>query len=139
MAAKKKAWKVGDKFRVKNNIYHGTNYQTDLVYTVSQVNGSGANCSLMGNLPSGLSQNQWISVQHVNQLQNTKSELKDEKTKLQAEIAEIDAKLKFLTDNDLEEYDDNEFKIYQALTILDETTNKLERTKKLAALIKDLN
>jgi hypothetical protein len=133
MATKRKAWKNGDKFRVTQPY---STYVVDVVYVVNAQNGPTQVC---GSTEDGVNIGQWIPISFIKRVENTKDELEEEKANLLGKVAELDAKLKFLADNGLTNYDEQEFKIYQALTVLDETTDKIQRTKKLAALLKDLS
>lgn len=132
MATKRKTWKNGDKFRVTQAY---STYVEGVVYVVNGSNGPTQVCAMT---EDGVNIGQWIPTNFIKRLENTKEELEEDKAKLLVKVAELDAKLKFLSENGLANYDEQEFKIYQALTILDETTDKLQRTKKLAELLKDL-
>jgi hypothetical protein len=132
MAAKRKTWKNGDKFRV--NTAHSV-YVLGCVYTVNGVNADNL-CGMDGN---GNNIGQWIPKAYVIRYDNTKADLEAERSDLQVRLDDVNAKLAFLAENNLDNYDEHEFRVYQALTVLDSTTDKLERAKKLAALMKDLN
>jgi hypothetical protein len=130
--ARRKTWKAGVKFRVKTA---QNNYIAGELYTVNQVSGD----NLCGIDEDGTNMGNWIHKNYVVRYENGKDDLLAEKTELESRLADVQAKLDFLASNNLTEFDDNEFKVYQALTVLDETTSKLERAKKLAALMKDLS
>ena len=131
MSKKLKMWQIGDKFIAKKT---ANGYTVGETYTVNGVNGT----NLCGSNSLGHNVGQWITTTQVGELTSTRQSLLEEKDALKKELEEVEAKLAYLSDACLTEYDDKEYRIYQALTILDTTTNKFESAKKLAQLMREL-
>lgn len=70
-------------------------------------------------------------------LENLKNLKKELTKKYKEELELIDAKINFLKETKGEEYDVNEFKVYQTLNILENTDNKAEKAKLIAKLINE--
>lgn len=56
---------------------------------------------------------------------------------LQEEIAELDAKKRFMAENKLEVFDEGQFKVYQILQTLKTKKSDIEKAKVIATLVKD--
>ncbi len=124
MATKKKVFKMGDKFKVTTA---SNSYVVGEVYNVDAISGANVYDSRIG---------QYISTVYVtNYTHCDKKEIEEEVKSLQDKLTMAKAKLAFLVDNSLEEFDDGQFKVYQALTVLDSTKDKLKRSKLIASLI----
>lgn len=129
MAATKVTYKNGDKFRV---VTQQGNYVVGEVYTVNQMQSGNQLC---GTNKAGTNMGQWIIDSNVTRYTNTKEELLELKESYMAKLDEVNAKLKYLAESGADSLDEKEFKVYQALTILDTTKNRQEQVRKITALI----
>lgn len=76
-----------------------------------------------------------VYIKHKN---ITKEELEEEKEKLECELGSIESKLKFMEENDLDEFDEDEYKIHRSLDVLeDDNKSREEKAKELNKLIKN--
>src|SRR4051812_31078248 len=109
MASKCKGWKVGDQFKVKQN-YNG--YVVGTVYSINGVTGS----NVCGMTEDGMNLGQYVPKSYLVHLSCTKADLTAEQVQLQNQLDCVAAKLAFLAVTKSAEYDEDEFKVYQALT-----------------------
>jgi hypothetical protein len=139
MAAKKKTahtFKVGDLFTVVSSA-GGHGYPVGQKYEVTAVSApyvQGKNV-VTGTVPNV----NWVATNDIKLVENDLKGLEAEKADLEAQLAVVESKIQFVKDNGLEEYDEKTFKIYQALSVIETTDDKLEKAKKLAELVKDLS
>lgn len=71
------------------------------------------------------------------ELETQQKEINAEIEEMRAKIKDITMKLSFMKVNGLKSFDEDEFSVYKALTILEDTsTSKMEKVKVLAKLMK---
>lgn len=67
---------------------------------------------------------------------STKEKLEEQKTKLEEKLKSVNDRLTFLEETNQEEFNENEFKAYQTLSLIEESElSKAEKAKKIAELI----
>lgn len=67
----------------------------------------------------------------------TKEELNEERDDLMNQVSEINSKLSWMDEVGNKEYDEDEFRAWQALSIVDSATSKIEKARALAKLMKN--
>lgn len=67
----------------------------------------------------------------------TRKDIQEQVDSLNKEISVLKGYLEFLDETGLETYDETEVKVYQTLKVLKQSGSDLEKTKLIAALIKD--
>lgn len=78
----------------------------------------------------------WFYLTDVKILDTSKDDIAKNIDKLKSEIAIAENQLKFMDDNGLENYDEDQFKVYQTLTTLEDATlSKMDKAKMIADLI----
>jgi hypothetical protein len=127
---RKNPFKVGDRFRATVS---GNGYVAGTEYICNGINGITQVCGTY----NGTNIGQWILTSQVSKCGSTKADLTKEKDIIQKQIEEINSKLAFMNLNGLEEYDEEEYKIFHALEILDRTENRMEKAKQLAKLMRE--
>jgi len=140
--AKCNKFEVGDLvIPVKNSNSH--NYKIGTVYRVLSVDsGDGTfraistdGCDWMGNhLKASDCKLAKIGVES---LQEKLEEVQSKFEKLQSEKLELESQIKWMADTGTDTFDENEYRVWQALsTIEDGGLSKLEKVKLIAALLK---
>ena len=126
--------KKGDKFIVRGNP-NGHNYPEETVLTM-KVDGCGGT-DTMCDIAAENTDGNVIHAQNVYKVipANTVEDMKAEVVELTAELANLNRKIQFCEENDMTEFDKNEFAIFTALDILDGTATRQEKAKALAALL----
>jgi len=129
----------GMKFRVINTS-NGHNYPVNTVLTFKR-NGSGIDtmCDCAEEVPQG-------NALHIHQIEiltevslsNMKAKLKSLEENYKKEKAELSSKIKFCEENGLEIYDDDIFKISEALKVIESSKSGVEKAKMIAKLIKEI-
>lgn len=66
----------------------------------------------------------------------TKEEIRKEITQLDKEAKDLNAKLEWMDEAGVEEYDEDEFKVWKALSTLNSKKTKMDKVKILAKLLK---
>ncbi len=127
--AKVSKFKVGDAAKVINNTAgHGSKIGEKVIITWANSNGSSYNARAA---------NGGVYAYNPIDLASAVTSKKDLETFIEEQEAEITTakmKLKYLKETDSEEFDESEFKIYNALTILDGAKSKIEK----ARILKDI-
>lgn len=137
--------KIGDRVIVRRQSGSGHNYKLGTTYTISAFNPSGVGT------PQQLVQlkddkgkvGNWIYCNEFDlwplnreQLNARKAALDEEIAKLVAEKGDVDTKLEYMDANGLDTYDENEYRIFRALGVLDAETDRMKRAKLLAEILK---
>ncbi len=131
MSTRKPALKKGDKFRATHDYNGYVRGRTYLLVRKSYTYLYGMDVETKQHMP------RYTVRSYVERIPNDtgKADLEKEKQDLEHKLEVVKAKLDFLSDNKLDTFNEREFQVYQALTILDKTTDKLQRAKKIAALL----
>lgn len=126
--AKVSKFKVGDKATVIGNLTgHGTRIGDAVTITWINPNGTSYNgTSLKGTYS--------YNVADLAPVVLSKKDLEAFIEEQEAAITSAKLKLKYLKETNSEEFDENEFKIYNALTVLDGAKSKIEK----ARILKDI-
>jgi len=77
----------------------------------------------------------WFYEKDVEVLSMTKADLDESISKLENEIAELKTKQQFMADNNLEEFDGNQYKVFIAISTLNDNSSIIEKAKVIAGLI----
>ena len=111
-------------------------------FTIDIQSGYEACSSTSGNYLNGPGGNS-ISFKYLAFVAQTVEELTNELTSIDTQIqeakeqqAEIKAKIKFMKENGLKEFDDTDFKVYAVLKVLEKGASTLDMAKAISALIK---
>jgi hypothetical protein len=130
--------KKGMKFKVISNT-SSHNYEVGKVYTAARAisNSSGTQANNIALEINGNYINIWDIeiISSIIKLEDIKEELEDlEKSYIKAK-KELTSKIKFCKDNNIEEYNENEYKIYKVLFELDKDSTLVEKAKVISSLI----
>lgn len=126
--AKVSKFKVGDKARViGNSAGHGSSIG-DTVTIIKLLPTSRISARTEGG------QGWSYFLNDLEPISCTKKDLETFIEEQEAEITTAKMKLKYLKETDSEEFDESEFKIYNALTVLDGAKSKIEK----ARILKDI-
>lgn len=141
--AKCKKFKVGDLIiPFKNSNSH--NYSCGQVYRVIQLDTSGGE-SFKAISTDG---SDWIgnhlrysdcrlAFMGLDYLKEKADSVQSKIQKLESELAELEAKMKWMADTGADNFDEDQYRVWQALsTIEDAGMSKLEKVKVIAALLK---
>lgn len=108
------------------------------VFTPSKGIGSYSTTNGAGLIPGG-NTIYWtelaIGSSSIEELKNELEDIKKRAKRLDEEFAETENKIAFMSANNLEEYDDNQFKVYQTLQVLKGKKTDIEKAKIIASLI----
>jgi hypothetical protein len=134
----KKKFKVGNKIKVIAN-KGGHNYEIGEVYKVVKI----YNDSLTAKSLDGKFVGNSLYGTEIEFVSLTIDELKEDNESLKANIAEIqkeiednNLKIAWMEENGVSEYDENQFKAFRTLSLLeDETLSKLEKAKLIGELV----
>jgi len=133
--------KKGRKFRVlKNHSAH--NYPLNVTFTLTRDGVSDIN---MDNVAEEYKAGNYININEIQCLPATLEDLIGEKMDLIKEskiilnkIELIEDRIKFMTDYDLKEFDEEEFQIYQILKIVESpSTSKLKKVDLIRNILKN--
>lgn len=84
----------------------------------------------------GSSNGVYLALNDFDLLPITKEEIENEIKDLNAKIAKLNFQKQFMADNNLDEFDENQYKVFQTLkTLEDPNTNQMEKAKIIADLI----
>lgn len=115
----------------------GTKFTVDIVPGYESCN------QLTGNYLNGPTSN-GISMKYLVIVAQTVDELTQELNECENNIKEIEiqkqalkAKIKFMKDNSLKEFDDTDFKVYAVLKVLEKGASTLDTAKAISKLIKE--
>lgn len=83
-----------------------------------------------------------VYIKHRNttkeELEEEKEKFEEEKEKLECDLESIESKLKFMEEHGLEEFDEEEYKVYKTLNVIeDDNKSRKEKAKEISKLIKD--
>jgi|SRR5688572_11519907 len=81
-------------------------------------------------------QNYVIYLDQFNPFSLTKDELEKSRDSLMTEVSEVNTKLNWMTETGNKEYDEDEFKAWGVLGIIDSSDSKINKAKAIAKLIK---
>jgi len=137
---KKKKMKIGDKVTFKKHASKaasGFNYREndELIITslLGQINGEKWN--IRNTTTGGVG---WAYEYELHPLVITKEDFEKQKVELQNSINELNMKLSWMDENGVGEFNEDEFKVFKTLTLLDDDSiSKVEKSKLIAQLIKN--
>ena len=132
---------IGRKFKSRKiKVYQGITYPIGTVFTISRVNMGSPDYFYVEEVPNnGIYFTPSIMDLLALNEENLKELIKDVDKKidvLNAEKKKYKMQIKFMKDNGLEEYDDEEFKAYSVLQALKESGSDIEKAKIIAGIIK---
>lgn len=144
MKSKNETPKKGDIIKITNNNGNGHNYEVGQKYRVTVSSGSGRQMNVQAesldgkwkgnNLISGEFQ---ICPLTIEGYKERGTDLNKEIEKIQSEIKENDDIIEWMEQTGIKEYDENEHRVYVALTTIEDgKLSKLEKAKLIGKLIK---
>ena len=123
-------FKVGDRIKVvANSCNH--NYQIGRIYIVSYVNAMAR--SLTASDLNGRLGNNLIYADIELVLPN-RADIESEIRSLTEQVRELEAKLDYLDENDLDECEENDFRAYRVLTLIED--QNMDKKEKLSIIAK---
>jgi hypothetical protein len=136
-----KKFNVGVRVRIKDNLSRSSSYYhyAGMTGVIVAINYSSLYSSLDIELDDGGDKLYEVgySIIELNNNSNSKERFILAVERKKAEIAEIEEKLRFLEETGQTNFDENEFKAYRTLTLIEEQDlTKAERAKKIAELLK---
>lgn len=132
MAIKSKI-KLGDRFKLNTTAYGQYGYSIGDVVVITYANNAG-NVNVQ-DVNYNLQQIS-ISRSHIDAILYNKETVKQEINELKAKIKEKETKLEFMEEMGVDEYDEDEVKVYTALKALGSKSSLIEKTKTIAKLLK---
>lgn len=126
---------VGKKVKIINNLSTGHN---------NPINSKGTIISCTQNNVRLKEYNSWnfyiseVEIYSITreEIEKEIEEIKKETSKLQIKIEEEKSKLQFMVENNIEEFDETQFKVYKTLSTLeDKSLSPMEKSKLIASLI----
>lgn len=127
--------KVGQKIKVTSNV-SGHNYKIGSIYIVSGENPGAPGHIQAKSLKKGRV-GYWLQPGEYELISLNKADLEAEKIKLLEQVADLEEKLAYLSEHNLDELDVEQYRMFKALDVLDNTTDRLEKAKLLAKLLKN--
>ena len=129
--------KIGQRFKViKNSNSH--NYIVGETYAMSR---KGTATMSMNNIAKDYPKGNILYFKDIiiitNDLFTMESDLKTFEEEFKAKSKDLKSKIAFCKKHCLDEFDDNTFKVYQTLSILNTTSSDIEKAQVIAKLIKD--
>lgn len=129
-----KAFKVGDKVRVigrsSDSLPHGS------IAFLSRVD-NGDNTLKYWMDANKTNESSWHKFSQVEHVIENEEFLLNERDTLLSKVAELDAKLKWMRETGAEEFDGNQFRVWEVLTVVENgSMSKLDKVKAIAALVK---
>lgn len=125
--------KVGGNYKLKNDNYISWGIAKGDVVTCVWMQNSQAQFKLKDN-PAG--QQLQIPVSHLDFWLRSKDDIEKDIEEAKDKIAESEAKLKWMAATNNEEFNDDEFKVWHTLTIIEDLNlSKADRAKAIAKLI----
>lgn len=121
--------KVGDKFRMANDVYLGNGYHKGDLVTCVQKSGS----YIYVKSDNGYKIN--VLIQDIVQSAVSKADINANIKELEAEIASYKDKLEWMEETGNEEYDETEVKVWKTLKTLSSKSTDIEKAKVIAKLI----
>lgn len=114
------------------------NYELGKEYIVTDINGKDRDSFKAKDPETGRVGNNLYAREVYFGTANTKEGLEEEKEKLECELDEIKTKLKFMEEHGLDEFDEEEYKVYKTLDVIeDDNKSRKEKAKEISKLIKD--
>jgi hypothetical protein len=122
--------KTGQKFKVIANV--GSHcYPMDTILTFKK---PGTSLATMSDIAVEVFGNS-IRATEIELINYTIEEMMKEKQVLLEQIDDINLKIAFCLENGLKEFDDNVFKVMQALKVINSFTSDLDKAKEIATLL----
>jgi len=126
-----KGIKVGQKFKVVANAL-GHNYPIGGIYTFKV---PGLEQASMTNIAKEIPYGNTIPASCIELVSTSIEDMKEDISRLEAEVKDLKEKIYFCESAGLKEYDDNIVKVLQTMAILKEATSDIEKAKQIAKLI----
>ena len=130
MSKKFKSWKdvpEGTKFKVVNNT-NSHDYPMNVVLRTER--------AVTGTCGQVIDKYNNLKIADVVFVSATVPEMEEELEQKKKEMEEISSKIKFCKDNGLEEFDEETYRAYAALAVIESKKSKMEKVKAIAALLK---
>ena len=126
MAVIKKTLKVGQRCKiVKNGSCH--NYELGTIVTICKISGTHIYVNGIGS---------YFYKADLESLHLTKEDLLKDIKKYEEEIQQCKSKIEFITETGSESYDEDQFKVYNILKMIeDPKTTKIQKSKLIAEMI----
>lgn len=129
-----KAFKVGDKVRVI--VSSSDSLPIGSVAILSRVDNSDNTLKYWIDATE-TSESSWHKFSHVEHVIENEEFILNERDALLSKVAELDAKLKWMREVGAEEFDRNQFRVWEVLTVVEnDGMSKLDKAKAIAALVK---
>lgn len=127
----KKAWKNGDVLRVKNDKYDSQGIPIGSLVKYNSPGRLGyCNCQI------GTSA-YYLATKDLEPLKFSKTSLENRQKELEDELSNVKTKIAWLKETDAEEFDEDQYKVWQTLTLLENSNlSKLDKTKEITKLLK---
>lgn len=119
---------VGKKVTLNTNCTYGSGYKKGDSFYVTRVSW-GSPIYIYDET------NRYTNLTNCSLCDVTEKDLLEEKEHLLESIKEIDMKLSFIRENNLKVWDDDQFKVFKALSIIENSSTKLEKAKAIAELL----
>jgi hypothetical protein len=125
-----KGFKVGDKVTVTVGIHTGN------VYTLSRVDNSDNTLKFWLDTEKSI-ESSWHKFGDVVHLVETEEYLNEQRQGLMDKLNLIDSKIQWIKETGSHVYDENQFRVWQAITLAENgSLSKIEKAKAIAELIK---